>query len=149
MTEDFRNEKEVVKKLHELLRKESPSCLRRTYIHANLATRKFHDIWSDWCRTEAPPRLEVDMIPVFEEFDDPDKVFTAGVEVELFRGTVKTFYDGLQQALSFGLFGFDSLVLWHLFSPDLSNENVEKCTKPVKEAAGSLHGHEADGRFEV
>jgi len=134
MTEELRSEKEVVKKLQEMLAEQKPGGLRKCFVHVNLGTRKFHDIWADWWKTATPPRLEVDMIPIFEELDDPDKIFTAGVEVEFFKNKkVKTFYDGLQQVLSFGLLGFDSLVLWHIFSAKLANEDVEKCVKPVKE----------------
>ena len=138
MTVEFRNEKEMVKKLHDLLRVENPRGLRKSYIHVNLATRKFHDIWADWWKTAIPPRLEVDMIPVFDELTEVDKAFTVGVEVKFFKDEVKTFYDGLQQVLSFGLFGFDALALWHVFSPKLDNADVEKCSKPVKDIVEGL-----------
>jgi hypothetical protein len=39
----------------------------------------------------------------------------------------------LQQVLSFGLFGFDSLVLWHIFSDNLENKTIETYVKPLKE----------------
>ena len=59
-------------------------------------------------KNNLPPQLEVDMIPVFEDIKGPDRVFIIGIEVKFFKGKTKSFCDGLQQILSFGLFGFDS-----------------------------------------
>lgn len=127
------SEKEVVKKLKNLSLEGKPHGLKKMFIHTNLATRRFHEIWSDWWKTAIPPRLEVDMIPVFEEIKELDKVFMVGIEVEFFKDKTKSFYDGLQQVVAFGLFGFDSLVLWHIFAAKLENKDIEEYTKPVKE----------------
>ena len=131
--EELKTEREVVKRLRDLLLERKSSRLRKIFIHTNLATKKFHEIWSEWWKTAIPPRLEVDMIPVFEDMTDLNEVFIVGVEVEFFKGRAKNLYDGLQQALSFGLFGFDSLVLWHIFSEQLENKTIDEYVKPVKE----------------
>jgi len=132
LEEDFK-EKQVVKKIKELFLDIDHPVLRKMFIHKNLATRKFHEIWSDWWTTGIPPRLEVDMILVFEKLSNSNKVFLVGVEVEYFRNKKKSFYDGLHQILSFGLFGFDSLILWHIFYEDLDNRTIDEYVKPVKE----------------
>jgi hypothetical protein len=138
LSPDLQAEKQIVRKLSELCQQERPPCVKRMFVHVNLATRKFHEIWHDWWKGSIPPRLEVDMIPVFEAPDEPDEAFTAGVEVEFFKDKAKSFSDGLQQALSFGLFGFDSLVLWHIFAESLSSKEIESVTEAVGELVDGL-----------
>jgi len=126
-------EKELVREIkNEITSYEIPE-LKKLFIHTNLSTRKFQKIWADWWETGIPPRLEVDMIFVFKENTPFENVFLVGVEVEYFRDRRKNYYDGLQQILSFGLFGFDSLVLWHIFSENLDNKLIGECVKPVRE----------------
>lgn len=131
--EEELKEKQVVKKIRDLFLDADRPALRKMFIHTNLATRKFHEVWSDWWTTGIPPRLEVDMIMVFEEESDSSKVFISGVEVKYFRSKKNNFYEGLQQILAFGLFGFDSLILWHIFSENMENKDIEEYVKPVKE----------------
>lgn len=133
MWEGVDKEKQVVKKLNSLFLETKPSSLRKMFAHTNLATRGFHQLWTDWWKEAIPPRLEVDMILVFDDPAKIDKVFTVGIEVKFFKGETRNFYDGLQQALSFGLFGFDSLVLWHIFPPESKNKEIDEYVKPVKE----------------
>lgn len=130
---EFKKEIEVVKALKKLFEEKQLPILKKTFIHTNLSTKKFQDIWSDWWETKPPPRLEVDMILVFEDVSDPRKVFLAGVETKFFRDGKRNFYEGLQQVLSFGLFGFDSLVLWHIFSEEVDNETIAGGVKSVEE----------------
>jgi len=134
MSEEL-SEKALVRRLKERFEGERPAFLRKMYIHVNLSTKRFREVWSQWWQSEAPPRLEVDMIPVFERHGE---VLLCGVEVEFFKGRSRDFAAGLQQALSFGLFGFDSLVLWHIFSENLKNSEIEKYTRPMKEIAEGL-----------
>lgn len=131
--EEELKERQVVKKIRGLFLDTDHQALRKMYIHTNLATRKFHEVWSDWWTTGIPPRLEVDMIMVFEEESNSSKVFLSGVEVKYFRSKKNNFYEGLQQILAFGLFGFDSLILWHIFSENMENKDIEEYVKPVKE----------------
>lgn len=130
--EEFRTEKKVVEMLENTFQGKKIPLLKKTFIHTNLATKKFHDIWRVWWETEPPPRLEVDMILVFEDIN-PMNVFIVGVETKLFTSKKRNFYEGLQQVLSFGLFGFDSLVLWHLFSGEVDNAIIDGYVKPVRE----------------
>ena len=41
--------------------------------------------------------------------------------------------DGLQQVLGFSLFGFDSLVLWHIFDEELDDTFIRGYTQAIKE----------------
>ena len=128
-------EKALVRHLKELFEREPPTFLKKIYAHVNLSTKKFREIWSQWWQGEAPPRLEVDMVPLFELRED---VLLCGVEVEFFRNESKNFTDGLQQAISFGLFGFDSLVLWHIFSETMKNSEIDGYARPMREIVEGL-----------
>ncbi len=130
---EFKNEKELVRSLKKHFEEKRLPILKKTFVHTNLSTKGFQDIWSDWWETQPPPRLEVDMILAFEDVDDPKKVFLVGVETKFFQDRKRDFYEGLQQVLSFGLFGFDSLVLWHIFSEEVDNSIIEDCVKSVRE----------------
>lgn len=133
-----RSEKRLVKDLKALFEESRQPNLRKVFAHINLATKKFRDVWHEWWGSEVPPRLEVDMIPVFD-VEETDGVLIAGVEVEFFKNNRKSFCDGLQQTLSFGLFGFDSLVLWHIFSEEMENRDIEKYVRPTREIIGGLN----------
>jgi len=130
---EIKNERELVKRLKTLFEEKRPTSLKKIFIHTNLATKKFRDIWREWWKSEISPGLEVDMISVFEDTTGIDKVLIAGVEIEFFKDKTKSFCDGLQQILSFGLFGFDSLVLWHIFSERMENKNIEECVRSTEE----------------
>lgn len=136
MNEEVRNEKQLVRHMKGLFEKNKPSFLKKIFVHTNLSTKRFRDIWSEWWQSEVPPRLEVDMIPVFEDRTD---IHIAGVEVEFFKDKSKNFTDGLQQAISFGLLGFDSLALWHIFSEKMENSDIEGYTRSMKEIMDGFH----------
>lgn len=129
-------EKRLITRLRDLLWEKKTSSLKKVYARVNLATKKFREIWSDWWEEEKLPRMEVDLILVFLDSYD---VHLVGIEVEFFREKRRSPYKGLEQALSFGLFGFDSLVLWHIFSPKLENKIIDSYVKPVKEIVEGLN----------
>ena len=130
------DEKKLISRLRDLLWEKKTSSLKKIYARVNLATKQFKEIWSDWWEEEIPPRMEVDLIPVFSDSYD---VILVGVEVEFFREKRRSPYKGLEQALSFGLFGFDSLVLWHIFSSTLENKIIDSYVRPVKEIVEGLN----------
>jgi len=127
-----RTENQIVRMLRDTIQEKKMPLLKKTFVHTNLATKKFHDIWRVWWKTEPPPRLEVDMILVFED-EDPMNVFLVVVEVKYITSKIRKFYEGLQQILSFGLFGFDSLVLWHIFPEEMGNNFIDGFVKSVQE----------------
>jgi hypothetical protein len=121
-------EKQLVKRLKRLLEGSPTRTFRKVFAHTNLSTKQFRDIWSDWWQEGVPPRTEVDLIPVFAEGED---VALVGIEVEYFRSKKESFIKGLDQALSFALFGFDSVGLWHVFSEEFAASDVEKVVGPT------------------
>jgi|GEM_PF-1011673 len=131
--QQIKDERELVRILKDLFEESKPSGFKKIFRHTGLSTKRFRDLWSEWWGGDVPPRLEVDLIFVFEDIKNSDRVLLAGVEVELFRDKAKSFCDGLQQILSFGLFGFDSLVLWHIFSEEMDNRKIEDYVRSTKE----------------
>jgi len=97
----------LVNRIYEQLNREIPSRLKKLYRLANLAKKDFGGIWSSWYGGHTPPKLEVDIIFVFEDFrEEIDDALIIGVEVKYFKG-VRGFYEGLGQTLSYSIFGFD------------------------------------------
>ena len=131
------NEKGLLDKIGYLFEKNKISNLKKIFVKINLSTKEFRDIWSSWWEEEIPPRQEIDLILVFT--NDIEKVRIVGVEVKYFKEKGKSPYLGLDQVLSFSLFGFDSLILWHIFSPNLKNTLVENYKKPVMELINGLN----------
>ena len=133
------NEKELVKNLKDMFEDAKYSELSKIYVHTNLATRKFHELWKEWWKGSIPLKLEVDMILIFIE-SQKQNVFMPAIEVKYFKETSRRdFREGLQQALSFSLFGFDSLVLWHIFPDQTEKTDIDGIVKPIKELIDFLN----------
>ena len=73
--------------------------------------------------------MEVDMIFVFA---DSDGIIMPGIEVKYFREKEK-FYYGIEQTMAYSLFGFDSIVLWHIFDESMENQVIEGYVKAMGE----------------
>ena len=134
-------ERSFVNRLYELIIENKKAgkhgWLRKVYKHKNIATKKFQQIWSEWWKGVIPPRTEIDLILVFE---DPiqliDKALVGCTEVEYFSSkdiSKKNFFEGLQQAIAFAIFGFDGLSLWHVFSGDVRDEIIENNSNTLEE----------------
>jgi len=127
------NEKELVQNLKSLFENAGYNELVKMFALTNLATKRFHELWQEWWKTKFLPKLEVDMILVFREFQKQE-VFIPAIEIKYFKdSSTRDFREGIQQALSFGIFGFDSLILWHIFPEELSKEEIKTIVKPCKE----------------
>ena len=111
---------------------------RVAYKRVNLATKRFEEVWKVWWTRELPPKLEVDFILAFEDLQrEIDEALLVGIEVKYFKPNHKSrirsnFYEGLQQALAYALFGFDGISLWHVFHNSLSNETVRSYSQATK-----------------
>ena len=123
------NEKELVKEIKRVADEREINFVKRIFTHFNLGTSKFEELWKDWWEKETPPRLEVDMIFVFADSVD---IIVPGVEVKYFREKEK-FYYGIEQTMAYSLFGFDSIVLWHIFDESVENQVIEGYVKAMAE----------------
>jgi len=133
------NERRVVTNVDGLLKEAKErnqiSGLKFHRRYTNLATKAFDDVWSRWWAGTPPPRLEVDLILVFEDhLKLVDDALILAIEVEYFsqKGS-KNFFEGLQQAQAFAIFGFDGLVLWHLFEAGMKKEEIGSSVQATKE----------------
>jgi hypothetical protein len=112
--------------------------LKVVYSRVNLATKGFEDVWRVWWSGKLPPKLEIDLVLAFEDITcEIDEALLVGVEVKYFkfdkRGRITwNFYEGLQQALAYTLFGFDGISLWHAFHSDLPDETVRSYSRAMK-----------------
>ena len=123
------NEKELVKEIKRIAEEREINFVKKIFTHFNLGTSKFEELWRDWWEKETPQRLEVDMIFVFA---DSDGIIIPGVEVKYFREKEK-FYYGIEQTMAYSLFGFDSIVLWHIFDESVENQVIEGYVKAMAE----------------
>lgn len=135
------SERSFVNKLYELILNEKQlgkhGWLRKVYKNKNLSTKEFQDIWLEWWKGALPPRTEVDIILVFEDpMEILDKAFIGCIEIEYFATkdvSKKNFYEGLQQALAFSIFGFDGLSLWHVFSSEVEENIIKNYANTIEE----------------
>ncbi|NVM55782.1 MAG: hypothetical protein HWN66_18930 [Candidatus Helarchaeota archaeon] len=136
----MKDEITLVKKFHEMIaqkkeRENQPYWLKGVHSHVNLASKGFRCIWSSWWKGETPPKLEVDMIFVFEDIKKAiDSALIIGTEIKFFRDISKrNFYEGLQQVMAFAVFGFDGLALWHLFPEEVNDKLIENYAQATQE----------------
>ncbi|MFQ5851382.1 MAG: hypothetical protein ACE5JU_12435 [Candidatus Binatia bacterium] len=79
------------------------------------------------------------MILVFEDTEKlVDDALIIGTELKLLRSRKDNFYTGLEQALSFAVFGFDGTALWHVYHEAFQADLIASYRRAVKEVI-SLH----------
>jgi len=127
-----KDERKIVNEMAQSIISSKPHGLKSVHKHVNLSRRGFVEVWQGWFHAKTIPQLEVDLITVYEEQDlEP---FIMATEVKYFkqkRG--RNFYEGLQQILAFGLFGFDALSLLHIFPRESEDDYIQASTKATQE----------------
>ncbi|MCD6513823.1 MAG: hypothetical protein J7L07_02760 [Candidatus Odinarchaeota archaeon] len=128
----IRNEKDLVNIIYKKLNRSSLFDLKSCISLLIWQKKEFENIWSGWYEGIMPPKLEVDLILAFKDLLSViDDALIIGVEVKYFKDFKgKGFYEGLGQVLSYSIFGFDGLSLWHLFSKDLDEKKFK--TSPMQ-----------------
>jgi len=131
----IKDEIDLTNRIYEKIDKNKPYSLKKLEKFVNLANKDFEGIWSGWYKGETPPKLEVDLIFVFEDLNEViDDALIIGTEVKYFRDLKsRNFYEGLGQALSYSVFGFDGLSLWHLFSREVEDNKIKNFATATKE----------------
>lgn len=131
--DESKDEKTLVKKIYEKLNSDRPYGLKKLYKFANLANKDFEGIWSVWYEGQTPPKLEADIILAFGDSQKViDDGLIIGVEVKYFKD-FRGFYEGLGQILSYSVFGFDGLSLWHLFPKENDDSKIQNFANATKE----------------
>ena len=136
----MKSEVSLVKELHRVIKQKKeqenkPYWLKSIYAHINLASKDFQGIWSGWWKGETPPKLEVDMVFVFEDTKNVlDNALMVATELKFFQDiTKRNFFEGIQQAMAFSIFGFDGLALWHIFSEKLDEKIIKNYVEATQE----------------
>ena len=131
----MKDERELIKKICANLDQDKPYNLKRIEKLFNLANTSFEGVWKRWYGGEAPPKLEVDIITVFEDIGKKiDDALIIATEVKFFKALKnRGFYEGLGQILSYSIFGFDGLSLWHLFQKDIEDDKIQNFSKATEE----------------
>jgi len=131
-------EQTLVKKLGHMIEEERKQNkiygLKLSKTHVNLARKSYVQAWSTWWTGKLPPELEVDLVMAFEDHSKLiDDALLLAVEIEYFsKGKRGNFYQGLNQAQAFAIFGFDGIVLWHLFR-DVEQDMISSYASAVKD----------------
>ena len=132
----MKDEKELTEEIYANLVQDKPFNLKKIEKFFNLANRGFKDIWTGWySRGKTPPNLEVDIINVFEDIRKKiDDALIIATEVKFFKDLKnRGFYEGLGQILSYSIFGFDGLSLWHLFQKDIDGDKIQNFSNATKQ----------------
>ena len=130
----MKDEIELIKKICANLEQDKHYNLKKIEKFFNLANKSFEDIWVGWYRGGAPPKLEVDIITVFEDISEKiDDALIIATEVKFFKDLNRRFYEGLGQVLSYSIFGFDGLSLWHLFDKNIEDNKIQSFSKATVE----------------
>jgi len=122
----------ITQKVYELVRSLDMSSLKKVSKGRGITTREFKDTISGWYGRELPwPLVEPDLVLVFEDLKRVrDDTMIVAIEIKYFEQN-QDLYERLRQSfrelgqpLRNLIFGFDSVVLWHIFSPDIEEEQV-------------------------
>lgn len=106
----------------------------------------FKETMSNWFGRQLPwPLVEPDLILVFEDVKKTiDDVMIVAIEIKCFAQTqdldkrLRQCFREFGQPLRNLVFGFDSVVLWHMFSPSIAEEKIRAYTGIIEEAIQKL-----------
>ncbi len=128
------DEHKVTNYLYELFNKAQPRVAFLKYVHKGKTTARktFSDALKIFLEENVPFILpEPDLILIFEDYRKlVDQYLIIAIEIKYFKNS-RNILKKLRQAFrEFGqpirhyLFGFDSVVLLHVFSPEIKEENI-------------------------
>ena len=142
---ELRNERQVVNRLYELLVNVKPHYFLRE-VYKGKRLNGFREIVRREFGLDVWPLVEPDIILRFEDISKLiDENLIVGVEVKYIKGgkrlnhRIRSSFRMIGQPLRFHIFGFDSAVLWHVFSEDVSDDKAERYTSMVNTVIEKLH----------
>lgn len=142
----MRSEADITREIYELLRRAHISSLKKICKGRSVTTSEFRNAVIGWYGREIPwPLVEPDLILVFEDYlKVVDETMIVAVEMKYFEETrdldkrLRQSFRELGQPLRNLVFGFDSVVLWHIFSPDIEVQKIESYANMVEEVITKL-----------
>lgn len=136
-------ETKIIDKLYKLLVQEKTS--KRAFKGEMLKKTKFRGIL-DWYNADMPWALVTpDIILAYENYSKPDDVFLVAIEIKYFPSDMpetkshwRRSFREIGQPLRNLIFGFDVVILWHIFSEETRDENVKKYAEIYSEIINGL-----------
>lgn len=142
----MRNEANIIQAIYERISKLDLSSLKKVTKGRGVTTTAFKDTMTKWYGQGLPwPLAEPDLILVFEDIKRViDDTMIVAVETKYFEQTedldkrLRQSFREVGQPLRNLIFGFDSVVLWHFFSPAVVEQKIESYTNVVGEVIDRL-----------
>lgn len=140
------SEQAIIAKLHELMKNADVSSLKGIYKGRAVTSSEFKEVVSKWHGRDLPwPLIEPDLVLIFEDFSKViDNVLIVAIETKYFEFSpqldkrMREAFRQIGQPLRSHIFGFDSVILWHLFSKDLKEDIVRSYANVVNEVIEKL-----------
>lgn len=139
-------EARITGRLIELFRKEASSHVRRVARGESLRNRRFLEVL-DWFKSESPWILVTpDLVLVFDDYSGQSgDTLIVAVELKFFSSEGKTAksrwrkaFREIGQPLRNLIFGFDAVVLWHIFAEHISDDSAKRFGSICQEVISEL-----------
>jgi len=136
----------ITREIYEDISKLDLSSLKKISKKRSVTTTEFKAAVKDWFGQKIPwPLVEPDLILVFEDYRNIiDDVMIAAIEIKYFEQgedldkRMRQSFRELGQPLRNLVFGFDSAVLWHIFSTDIEEQKIDSYINIVEEVIQRL-----------
>lgn len=147
---NLRKERELESKLrnliNELIKGKVTSGLRGVYTENNINKKTYGEVLKKYFDIEPPKFLAIpDIILVFEESGNDFRI--VAIELKYFRFTKKErernkkfreAFREIGQPLRYYIFGYDAVVLWHVFHNEFDDNEILPYSKLVEEVIEKL-----------
>lgn len=139
-------ESHITKVIYERISRLSLSSLKKVSKGKGVTKAEFKNTMTKWYGQGLPwPLVEPDLILVFEDLKKVvDDVMIIAIETKYFEQTqdlhkrLRQSFREVGQPLRNLIFGFDSVVLWHIFSPGIEEQIIKSYTNIVGEVIDRL-----------
>jgi len=139
-------EADITQRIYERIGTLDMSSLKKVSKGRGVTTREFKNTITGWYGRELPwPLVEPDLVLVFEDLKRVvDDTMIVAIEIKYFEQTkdlhkrLRQSFRELGQPLRNLIFGFDSVVLWHIFSQDVAEQRIQSYVDIVEEVINRL-----------
>lgn len=136
----------ITREIYENISKLDSSSLRKVSKKRSVTTSEFKAAVKDWFGQKIPwPLVEPDLILVFDDYKNIiDDIVIAAIEIKCFEQgedldkRMRQSFRELGQPLRNLIFGFDSAILWHIFSTDIEEQKIDSYINIVEEVIQRL-----------
>lgn len=140
------SENEIVQAVFKCISNLDLGSLKKAYKGRAATTIAFRDTMTNWYGQGLPwPLVEPDLILIFEDVKKTiDETMIVAIEAKYFENThdldkrLRQAFREVGQPLRNLMFGFDSTVLWHIFSSSIEEQKIRSYTNMVDEVITRL-----------